>query len=391
MTITLELGLRYTWIDSLCIVQDDPNDLSREIANMTNIFWDAFVMISATRSAGVNHGFLVDQSIAQHTRIALPFRSTSTKHGTMYLEQGHRVYDPEEDPIDQRAWNLQEHILPHRMLIFGSRQMWWTCESSIGFDNTWSAKHIDGIPAVQHKISPERYSIDYWRSIVRDYTQRFLTVPNDKLPAIAGVADLYSQFFNTRYLAGLWESSLLEELMWCSVRADISRTVARRAPSWSWASLDGEVHHNWCPTTVGSDASMVIRCDIRLVSDSSPFGPVDASRCVLHIESKLVKAFWQSDRKQISIVIGHRRTTNSETGESEEVDVYNEAGRTHADAIESHSLAEVWVLPITSEPSRGLLLAHVEGNTYRRVGLVSRLWSKPFTPRDLEIRQLSSI
>jgi hypothetical protein len=395
MIITLELGLRYVWIDSLCILQDDPDDLSREIANMTNIFRGAFVTISAARSASVHHGFLADQLNPQRTRIALPFRSTSTKHGSIYLEQGHRAYDPEEDPINLRAWTLQEHILPHRMIIFGSRQMWWTCEGSIGFDNKWSAKRIDEVPAVQHKISPDRYSVDYWRSIVRDYTRRFLTVPNDKLPAISGVADLYSQFFNSRYLAGLWESSLLEELMWCSVRADISRPVARRAPSWSWASVDGEVHHNWCPTTVGSDAPKIVRCDIRLVSDSSPFGPVDASRCVLHIEGKLIKAFWQSDRKYISTVIGYRMTTNSETGESEEVDIYREAytegGRAHADAIESDSLAEVWVLPITMEPVRGLLLAHVEGNTYRRVGLVSRLWSKTFMPRDLEIRKLSII
>lgn len=323
------------------------------------------------------------------------FRSTSTEHGTVYLEQGHRAYHPEEDHINLRAWTLQEHILTHRMLIFGSRQMWWTCVGSIGFDNTWSAKRIDKIPAVQHKISPDRYSVDCWRSMVRDYIRRFLTLPNDKLPAIVGVADLYSQFFNSRYLAGLWESSLLEELMWCSVRDDISRSVVRRAPSWSWASVDGEVHHNWCPTTVGAVAPKIIKCDIRLASNASPFGPVDASRCVLHIESKLIKAFWQSDRKYISTVTGHRMITNSEAGEAKEMDVHREShtngGRKHADALESDSLTEVLVLPITTDPIRGPLLAHVEGNTYRRVGLVSRLWSKTLMPQDMEIRRLSII
>ncbi|KAH7394194.1 heterokaryon incompatibility protein-domain-containing protein, partial [Phaeosphaeria sp. MPI-PUGE-AT-0046c] len=391
MTITLGLGLRYIWIDSLCIVQDDPDDLNREIANMANIYRGAFVAISAARASSVHHGFLADQSRSQRARIALPFRSTSTKHGTIYLEQSHRAYDPEEDPINLRAWTLQEHILPHRMLIFGTREMWWTCEGAVGFDSTWSAKRGDEIPAVQHKTSPDRYSIDYWRSIVRDYTRRFLTFPYDKLSAIAGVADLYSQFFNSRYLAGLWGSSLLEELMWCSVRTDISRPLARRAPSWSWASVDGEVHHHWCTTRTGSYATKIIKCDIHLVSDASPFGPVDASRCVLHVEGKLIKAFWQSDRKYISTVLRYRMDTEFGTEEVKELEVYGEGGRTHADALESDTLAEVWVLPITADPVRGLLLAHVEGNTYRRVGLVSRMWSEPCMPSDPEIRKFSII
>lgn len=358
---------------------------------MSNIYRNAFVTISAARSASVHQGFLTSQSHPERTRVALPFRSTSTKHGIIHLEQSHRAYDAEEDPINLRAWTLQEHILPRRMLIFGTRQMWWTCEGAVGFDNTWSVQRVDEIPAVQHKKSPDRYSIDYWRSIVRDYTRRFLTVPSDKLPAIAGVADLYSQFFNTRYLAGLWESALLEELMWCSVRTDISRPLARRAPSWSWASVDGEVHHNWCPSKVGSDAPKIIKCDIQLVSESSPFGPVDASRCVLHVESKLIRAFWERDRTYISIIVGYRMATNSETGKDKEVGKWGERGRTHADAFESDPPKEVWVLPITTDPVRGLLLARVEGDTYRRVGLVSRLWSDTFMPSDMEIRRISII
>ena len=44
-----------------------------------------------------------------------------------------------------------------------------------------------------------------------------------------------------RYLAGLWEASLVLQLAWWSDKTVIP-SMGYRAPSWSWASIDGEVH-----------------------------------------------------------------------------------------------------------------------------------------------------
>lgn len=38
MKITRELGVRYIWIDSLCIIQNDAHDWSREAAKMATVF-----------------------------------------------------------------------------------------------------------------------------------------------------------------------------------------------------------------------------------------------------------------------------------------------------------------------------------------------------------------
>ena len=310
-------------------------------------------------------------------------------NGTVLIEQERRAYDPAEDPINMRAWTLQEHILPRRRLIFGTRELWWICESAVSFD-TLPTRRIENDPAVQRKSGSDRFSLDYWRSIVRDYTQWYLTDPNDKLSAIAGVADLYSQFFNSIYLAGPWEFSLLSELMWCSIRSDITRPLAQRAPSWSWASVDEEVHHNWCPLDPGPHAPKIVECHITPISQSSPFGPIDTSGCVLRIKGTLVKAVWQEDRQYISIArMGRRRVP--ETGEFIETEVYSRMGRTHADALEVNPPKEVWVLPIIQDPIRGLLLAHVEGDVYRRVGLVLRLRAETLMPADNEVRTISII
>lgn len=51
ITVTRMLGLRYVWIDSLCIVQDDAQDWEREAAKMALIFEAAYLTIAATAAS----------------------------------------------------------------------------------------------------------------------------------------------------------------------------------------------------------------------------------------------------------------------------------------------------------------------------------------------------
>jgi hypothetical protein len=46
ITVTRELGLRYLWIDALCILEDSAKDWRRECADMFNIYRNAEVTIS---------------------------------------------------------------------------------------------------------------------------------------------------------------------------------------------------------------------------------------------------------------------------------------------------------------------------------------------------------
>jgi len=52
ITITRSLGIRYIWVDSLCIVQDSIKDWTREAGNMTNVYRNSFCNIAATSSEG---------------------------------------------------------------------------------------------------------------------------------------------------------------------------------------------------------------------------------------------------------------------------------------------------------------------------------------------------
>jgi len=102
--VTKGLGLKYLWIDALCIVQDDGIDKDTEIGRMSDIYYNAAVVISASRASHANEGFL-------HSRTPL-----GTKYGSTFKlacecpdgQDGAVVlnfsFSPSEEPIFKRAW-----------------------------------------------------------------------------------------------------------------------------------------------------------------------------------------------------------------------------------------------------------------------------------------------
>jgi hypothetical protein len=50
VTVTRGLGLRYLWIDALCIAQDDKSDWELESGNMAAIYRNVYLVIGADMS-----------------------------------------------------------------------------------------------------------------------------------------------------------------------------------------------------------------------------------------------------------------------------------------------------------------------------------------------------
>ena len=53
-----------------------------------------------------------------------------------------------------------------------------------------------------------------WDQAVRIYTLRSLTCPDDRLEALAGIATVAAEMWNSRYYAGLWEYDMARQLGW---------------------------------------------------------------------------------------------------------------------------------------------------------------------------------
>lgn len=56
VSLTRKLGIRYLWIDSLCIIQKDKEDWEREAGKMGSVYFQSFLNVAATSSADGNGG-----------------------------------------------------------------------------------------------------------------------------------------------------------------------------------------------------------------------------------------------------------------------------------------------------------------------------------------------
>ncbi|CAO2647093.1 Nn.00g080150.m01.CDS01 [Neocucurbitaria sp. VM-36] len=140
-----------------------------------------------------------------------------------------------------------------------------------------------------------------WYSAVKLYNIRQLTYPSDKLPALAGIASRVHAITHDEYLAGHWRRDLERSLFW-QVTAEFNTcTPARvkqyRAPSWSWASVDGAILFNFVDLAPNMDepASIEILGASTEVVGGNPFGCISSARLV--IKASVVRATWNADLK----------------------------------------------------------------------------------------------
>lgn len=92
------------------------------------------------------------------------------------------------------------------------------------------------------KFDTDLNNYDMWSNIVHAYTRCYLTRGSDKLVALSRVAQMVRRILNDKYLAGLWRKWLPYHLLWYKEKpADTGRSLEHRAPTCSWASVDGEI------------------------------------------------------------------------------------------------------------------------------------------------------
>lgn len=264
VTVTRGLGIRYLWIDALCIIQDDSDDWGRESGTMYQIFYNSFVTIAAAASQSFNEGFLIPRRVEA---IDISFSSTLNPQvvGSFSLstlpnpERRNMKHDPLELELryckwNTRGWVWQEQKLSKRLLVFGKQMIHLKCDHCIRSEN--------GVN-VEDANPPREGGRESWTDLLDEFAGKQLTFRQDKLPAISGVFKLLDQ--NSRlkgegsvqYLAGIWYCSQSRDtrhgwrhhLFWVlpmwpqkqsfqnmieHFRSTDPRTYT--APSWSWAS-----------------------------------------------------------------------------------------------------------------------------------------------------------
>ncbi|KAM0317022.1 hypothetical protein ACHAPQ_011156 [Fusarium lateritium] len=284
--ISRELGIRYVWIDSLCIVQDDTQDWEIEAAKMASIYNGADLVLSATGSADGAGGCLFKRepfvTVAGTFPDGKPFEvygRKMAKHSVFGWEAdpnmskgsanpitGTTLTDVLDHPLMTRAWCFQERLLATRILHYTKNEIVFDCLSSMECECGALEKHEDDplVPARRmmktgHKFikgtksyrgSSTNPSVplqgeakefmehhELWRDLIVQYSQKNITKRTDGLPAIAGLATEWLSKDTGRYLAGLWEKDLINGLRWMPDEKDSGEEPQYIAPSWSWLSV----------------------------------------------------------------------------------------------------------------------------------------------------------
>jgi hypothetical protein len=124
--ITRSLGIKYLWIDSLCIIQGDPEDWAHESGLMEQVFSSAYATIAATRASGTHDGFL-------HPRSARRAVTMTRDNGQYYVCEAidNFLQDVDHADLNNRAWVLQERALSRRTIHFTKRQTYWECGEGV--------------------------------------------------------------------------------------------------------------------------------------------------------------------------------------------------------------------------------------------------------------------
>jgi hypothetical protein len=367
--VAKSLGLRYLWIDSLCIVQDSIADWSHEASLMNKVYRYCYINIAATGASNGSEGCYWERNPAAVTPTEVRVQWSNSKQAiTTY----HVVPDSQtwarkliNQPLNQRCWVLQERILSPRVLHFGNEQLFWECREFVACetyprglpaslrDNTlidikhlqlgdelqddrWPSKYVlqdpqaatwvEGLwyalrtmfqPIVHQEVTmyaTMKSSSVYrdWDAIVELYTRQYLTIESDKLEALSGLASSISASElgapGNGYFAGLWQSSLPAYLLWTTEKAEslkgqqqqrAEHTTPRRygqyiAPSWSWASIDGNISLSWCqhnydPKHYLAKLEHAVITPLR----HNPFGAV--KRGLLRLSAPIATVLWETN------------------------------------------------------------------------------------------------
>ncbi|TDZ39135.1 hypothetical protein CTRI78_v010660 [Colletotrichum trifolii] len=287
--ITKQLSVRYIWIDALCIIQDSDADRGFEIGHMAHVYSNATITIAATRAAAVWEGFLGLRPPLGNKdhNYTLPAQMVNGDMGTVTLVPGR---SEKCEPLDTRGWCFQERLLSPRVLDFGSLRTVFNCRESTLSDG-WS----DRAPDTAYGEALDLTSLEMgrlltgitdgwelqsaWLKVVTTFVGRDLTWFEDKLPAMAGLAESFGRSIGDKYCAGLWLGSMPASLLWKGAKTKAPR-LCNAVPSWSWGSVPGAVWSLSLDPGVEMDAT-ADDCMIDLDDPRVPYGSIRSARLTI--------------------------------------------------------------------------------------------------------------
>ncbi|GCB17441.1 hypothetical protein AAWM_00326 [Aspergillus awamori] len=247
--VTRSLGIRFLWIDALCIIQGDDQDWRNECELMGRYYVNARLVIAASGAAHPGEGcFLPGPS---YDEVVLPFYSHGAVTGSFKIVMPGPPFGrsgPAFSPLGNRGWATQEWWLSRRIVHFLEGYMVWSCACLDQFRL--------GIFSNGHTKDLVMYSD--WMSIASIHSRRALSRPTDRLAAIQGLANELKKTRQDKYVMGFWTGELPTALLWKvgnGGHGDNRSEALSIFPSWTWASVACDFEEWYIATNFAEEES----------------------------------------------------------------------------------------------------------------------------------------
>ncbi|RKL28176.1 hypothetical protein BFJ72_g12636 [Fusarium proliferatum] len=309
--VTRQIGLRYLWLDALCIVQDDTDDAKHQFNSIAEFYKQADILISAASASDCGEGFLQSRIVDRcyGAIFELPYEWKVDGHeiqGSLLLSEMDLNGSTDNDPVHKRIWTFQEHLLSSRVISFGSRQIKWTCQQKKNIvDGGDYYEMVDGLEDnLNTAFSSSRYPSETspekncrvwsWMQIVEEYSKRDYSRLEDRVPAFyeaISLLALHMGWTRDQCVYGVWKTDASRQLLWKKDKPLTTQEVeeleaaekdGKLGPSWSWATLPSGVIYG-----IGSQ--------LRLLGDTDPtieFQMIDGQHPCLTMEGCIQEADW---------------------------------------------------------------------------------------------------
>lgn len=197
--------------------------------------------------------------------------------------------------LRERAWCLQEELLSTRLVHSTRREVIFIClEGTICECEPCWMPRFQLPPLVGEN---DNNTSETWSEMTCHYSQRKITFWQDRLPALSSLTTIFEKD-GGRYLAGLWEFHLLENLLWYSVggcRAKPPNPSICSPPSWSWASIEsGTIYPRMMETWYSMNNIAEVVESVVYPSTSDPRGMVSRGYVTLLGPLLPLQSAWQA-------------------------------------------------------------------------------------------------
>ncbi|GKT65050.1 heterokaryon incompatibility protein [Colletotrichum tofieldiae] len=310
ITITRELGLRFLWIDSLCIQQDSKSDWEKESKKMGSVYRNSTVTVSAMASTGSREGILRPGPRTTSSNESITLRVF--QDGKREQQVTVRRKDPNEEDLrcldrnsalTARGWTLQEYLLSPRHILYGRDMVYWRCPQEFispdglptgnkspqtSYSELTKVIYADILSRPPSTPPDMEVVLDDYYELLNAYSLRRITYASDKLPALSGLAQRLHQVIGGDYIAGLWTADFRRGLLWQAEMNFCQHKIRPyRAPSWSWAVTDDMVLFEGSRTLASSPSSaQLLEHSVALRTPGNPYGEVQFAKLVLKALTK---------------------------------------------------------------------------------------------------------